>query len=148
VLARNDATLALGVYARRKAKQESNARGEFGYRTWWLTREAAIITPAGKLIAEHDGSRFMMRPEFLLNFIALAPSAKSVRDTYASVFPTMQGIRLANRMADKPFLELMRQVDDAMELEEGRREAEVARLADKLMGDFGRKYRISLSADS
>jgi hypothetical protein len=50
----------------------------FGYRTWWLTQEGHVrkVTPE---IIRKNNARYMMRPEFVLNFIALAPSTEAVR---------------------------------------------------------------------
>src|SRR5207249_2269420 len=87
-LAANDALLALAVYGRREASREDASVTEFGFRTWWLTGETAILRHTKEIVDAHHGERYMMRPDFLLNFIALAPSASEVRRTYANVFPT------------------------------------------------------------
>lgn len=140
VLARNDALLTLAVYGRRGQKGESRRGSEFGLRTWWLTGETAILGKARELVAARQGDRFMMRPEFLLNFIALSPSTEQVRSTFRTVFPSLLGIRLSNRMAREPFADLMKKVDEAMGLEEGRRQAAIAKLSDDLKSDFRREY--------
>jgi hypothetical protein len=140
VLAGNDALMTLAVYSRRKERGEGSQASEFGYKIWWLTGESAIVSLASKTVQKHDGQRFMMRPEFLLNFIGLAPSTAQVRETFRKVFPSLLGIRLAHRMNDEPFANLLRKVDEAMELEEGRRQAAIAGLIDHLRGDFGKEY--------
>lgn len=144
VLAKNDALMTLGVYGRREERGESGKGSEFGYRTWWLTGESHIIKPAAELVAKKEDKRFMMRPEFLLNFIALAPSAAQVRETYRKVFPSLQGIRLGKRMSEDAFHQLMDDVDAAAELEDGRRQAEMNKISDRLKGDFAKKYTRSI----
>jgi hypothetical protein len=139
LLARNDATMTLAVYGRREANRESGRGTEFGYKTWWLTGEGRIIAPARELL-QREGRRFSMRPEFVLNFISLAPSAADVRDAYRNVFPSLQGIRLGKRLEEDAYAQLMDDVTEAIELEPGRRQAAIAKLSDALKGDAAKKY--------
>jgi hypothetical protein len=86
-LAKNDALLALAVYGRRADLKEYAETSEFGYRTWWLTGESMILKYTNDIVRAHHGERYMMRPQFLLNFIALAPSVAEVRRSYAKCLP-------------------------------------------------------------
>jgi hypothetical protein len=81
-----------------------------------------------------------MRPEFLLNFLALSPSAAQVRETYKRIFPTMLGIRLAKRTDPGVLERMIRDVQEIENLEEGRRTVAIARLADTLKSDFEKQY--------
>jgi hypothetical protein len=81
-----------------------------------------------------------MRPDFLLNFLTLAPSAEQARKTFSAVFPSMLGITLAKRMSDDTFKEIMDQVRDAAELSDGRRLAAIATLSDRLKGELYKQY--------
>ncbi len=146
VLAKNDALMTLAVYGRRQQHGESASATEFGYRTWWLTSESHILTACEDLIHSMEGKRFMMRPEFLLNFIALAPNAAQVRETYEKVFPSLQGLRLGKRMKESAFIELMKKVDEAAAMEDGRVQAEVSKIVDHLKGDFAKEYAQSLAS--
>ncbi len=93
-LAMNDARMALAVYGRRQRSGETATPNIFGYRTWWLTGEKTILHHTRELVGVY-GSRYMMRPEFLLNFIAMAPRLGEVRNAYRTIFPSLLGIRLA-----------------------------------------------------
>ncbi|MDQ6948302.1 MAG: hypothetical protein M3256_19075 [Actinomycetota bacterium] len=139
-LASNDALMTLAVYGLRAKNREDSQVSEFGYRTWWLTDEARILRYTKALIEAHAGVRYMMRPDFLLNFFALAPSVADVRRAYANVFPTLLGVRLARRMDEGAFREMMQKVRGWDEWEDGRRAAAVAELSDRLKGDFSRQY--------
>jgi hypothetical protein len=138
--ARADALMVLGVYGRRDALAEHARTTEFGLRTWWLTGEAKILGKTKKLVKEHSDERFIMRPEFLLNFLALAPSAAAVRTTYENIFPTVLGVKLSRRMDENAFHALMDKVREADEVDEGRKKAQIADNADKLKGDFLKDY--------
>lgn len=138
-LARNDALLTLAVYRRRHAKGEYSKATEFGYKTWWLTTETSILRYTKDIVTQR-GSRYMMRPEFVLNFVALAPKLADVRKAYESVFPSLLGVRLANRVKEDVFRDMMTKIKAANDLEPGRREALIAQYSDQLKGDFHKVY--------
>lgn len=96
-LAVNDALLALSVYGHRNRERERAADREFGYRTWWLTNESAILKHTHDL-AEGHGARYILRPDFLLNFLTLAPAASESRQAFANVFPTLLGMTLGKQI--------------------------------------------------
>lgn len=142
-LARNDAMLALAVYGRRNARQETSRVSEFGYRTWWLTGEKRILKHTGYLVDKY-GTRYMMRPEFILNFISIVPSTAEIKRTYRNVFPNLLGMQLSRRIDPNELDKVLEQVAKAQELEPGRREAEMAHISDKLKGDFLKVYHQNL----
>ncbi|MEV6958703.1 hypothetical protein AB0M97_05780 [Streptomyces sp. NPDC051207] len=138
-LARNDALLALAVYGHRKNRREISNFSEFGYATWWLTSESAILKHTREIVAENR-ARYVMRPDFLLNFLTLSPSGAAARETFKTVFPSLLGVRLARRMQSETFNEIMDSVAEAEELDEARRAVEIARIVDQLKSDFSRQY--------
>jgi len=144
-LARNDAMLALSVYGRRSRERETSITSVFGYRTWWLTDEARILPLTAELIAHHNDARYMMRPDFLLNFIALSPTTAQVRETYQRVFPTLLGVRMSRRMDETVFHELIATIKGWDAWDEGRRVAALANLADTLKADFQKQYAVTIA---
>jgi hypothetical protein len=139
-LARNDALMALAVYGSRQDRNEEAKVSEFGYETWWLTGETSIIKHTRDVVTAHSGARYMMRPDFLLNFLTLAPSAREAREAFAAVFPTLLGIKLANRMKPETFHKIMAKVAEAECLDDARRMSAIASITDKLKGDLVRQY--------
>jgi len=146
-LAENDALLTLAIYGRRKSQQEHSSVSEFGYKTWWLTAEARILRHTDHLVKGY-GARYMMRPEFLLNFITLAPSVSEVRRAYRETFPSVLGLRLSRRIESSELKKVLRKVAQATELDPGRREATISQLSDKLKGDFLRPYAVRFKSKS
>jgi hypothetical protein len=138
-LAENDALMALAIYGRRKREGEQSEISEYGYRTWWLTGETTILQHT-KILVAREGARYMMRPEFLLNFLALAPTAAEVRRSYEELFPSLLGIRLARRVSSEELTKVLERLKEAEQLEPGRRQAAIATLSDELKGDFLRAY--------
>ena len=141
-LAKNDATLALAVYGRRAQRGELSRVSDLGYRTWWLTEETHILEESEGLINNHEGAPYMMRPVFLLNFLALAPSSAEVRETYRTIFPTMLGIRLGKRMEGTEYDKLMRSVGDTIAMEEGRLHAAMGEMSNRLKGYFASQFKV------
>lgn len=143
-LAHNDALLALAVYGHRRSLGEESEANVFGAHTWWLTDESRILAYTGELVRHHGDTPYMMRPDFLLNFIALSPNTAQVRATYANVFPSLLGIRMAKRMDEKAFHDLMDTVKGFANWDGGRKVAEIQSLSDRLKGDFQKRYAISI----
>ena len=137
--AQNDAALVLAIYAKRNANNESGGGNPFGFVTWWLTKESKIRTITADLVKK-KGSRFLMVPEFLLNFIALAPSAADVRRTFENVFPTRLGVKLSNRMRNDVFEDFMKKYSEASTVDPARRAAKLAAMSDELKGDNFKNY--------
>jgi hypothetical protein len=140
ILAYNDALQVLRVYERRREAKEESPANPFGFKTWWLTQDAKVRRAAGPLIAKHHGQRFMMRPEFLLNFVSFAPSAREVVESYRTVFPTVLGIRLSNRVHDHTFREVMGQANVLWAVDEARAASMITSCINSLKGDMVKIY--------
>ncbi|SKA80793.1 hypothetical protein SAMN06295879_0243 [Agreia bicolorata] len=139
-LAENDALLAHAVFEHRSQQKELFSPNEFGFSTWWLTGETSILRHTKELVDTNRKARYIMRPEFLLNFVTLAPSAQDSRRAFANIFPTLLGIRLAKRMDEKAFHAVMEKVEDASQMDDDRRGAAIAGIVDRLKGDFSQEY--------
>ena len=140
LLAYNDSLQALRVYQRRNMQGETSPGNPFGFRTWWLTDDAGVRKAAAELVGRHHGQRFMMRPEFLLNFISFAPSAREVLDSYREVFPTALGVRLSNRVQENTFREVMVKANEVWSVDEARAGAMITECVNALKGDTIKVY--------
>ena len=143
LLAKNDALQILRIYARRRELGEIHKPNPYGYRTWWLTQATRALQVTKKLV-DDKGASYMMRPEFLLNFISLNPSLESVQRSFDSIFPSLIGVRLSNRMRDDAFKKVIKRVKEVHALGEGRARALVAELSDRLKGDAFIEYEKEL----
>ncbi|HRI87373.1 MAG TPA: hypothetical protein PK869_03870 [Candidatus Hydrogenedentes bacterium] len=145
VLSKNDALQVLRIYAKRK---EINDRfnGPFGYKVWWLTHEVHVMRVTGPLVRYYD-ARYIMRPEFVLNFISLAPTAAEVRTAYEKIFPTLLSVKLSNRMRDDVFHDVMNRYKRACQYDPERIEVKMQELTNRLKGDNYKQYEIELQRD-
>lgn len=131
VLAENDALMVLSVYGKRRSLGEEKRANPYGYRTWWVTQETTVRRVTRDLVRER-GSDYMMRPEFLADFLALAPKAGDIRGAYSAIFPTLLGIRLSNRVREEAFHDLMRRVRDVVAVDEARARVMMSQYSDRL----------------
>ena len=90
-----DARVMLTIHALRDRDNEVGGAGIFGYRTWWLssdmTTEKAAIAAAGSKYAR----TCYMRPDFLYNYISVAPHKGEVEETFQKMFPSLLGVSLS-----------------------------------------------------
>lgn len=94
----NDALMVYATYSQRRKHKESAIYDGFGYRTWWLTKETQVLNFTGALVIKEGGVPYIMRPEFILNFIALAPKAAHVRQAFRELLPTTVGLQLGQHL--------------------------------------------------
>ena len=86
-----------------------------------------------------------MRPEFLLNFIALSPTTEEIRRSYEAVFPTLLGVKLSNRMREDSFHKLMEDVKDVMSVDDARARVLMDEYSNRLKGDSYKQYEVELA---
>jgi len=139
MLAKNDALMAVYTFCRRTEAAERSEICNLGYKTWWLTREKSIL-PHVQYLINRNCSKFMIRPEFLLNFIQLLPDAGQVRKSFGEAFPTTMSLALARHIEPGVFSNLMAELKIATEMKDSRRALAIRKLSDKLKGDFDKDY--------
>ena len=147
ILAENDARHILAVYGKRKKLHEEHRANPYGYRTWWLTHETRVTHFTTELV-QRQGSRYIMRPEFILNFIALSPTTAEIRRSYDTVFPTLLGVRLSNRMRDDVFHDVMGRARDLRKVDDARARVLMSDMSNNLKGDNYKEYEAQLSNGS
>ena len=146
VLAENDARQVLAVYGKRKKLNEENRPNPYGYRVWWLTHETRIRKKTKKL--EHQkGAKYIMRPEFILNFIALSPTTVEVRESYEKIFPTLLGVKLANRMREDIFHKVINRAKELKNFDDARIQVMMSEMSNRLKSDNIKEYEAELSQE-
>lgn len=143
ILCRNAALTILRVFQRRRIEGERSGGNPYGFKTWWLTQQTRVQNATGQLVAK-EGSRYMMRPEFILHFLAAIPSAKAVQTSYDNIFPTVLGVKLGNRMDEGAFKKIIskaREVHD--DVDESRAKVLLAKASAQLQSDFLKQYEDS-----
>ena len=106
ILAEGDAIHILRVQKIRK-DEEKVSGNPYGYKAWWLTQETVSGRAATIVFPERRGTRYIMRPEFLINYIAYNPTTTEVRESLERIFPSLLGVRLGARL-ECPSSEILR----------------------------------------
>lgn len=145
VLAINDAKHILGIYGKRREMQENHKPNPYGHKTWWLTHETRVRGVTTEIVKKR-GAEYIIRPQFVLNFIALSPTTEQVRQSYNTVFPTVLGIRLSNRMKKDIFHDVMGKVQEVRKVDEARATAMMIEMSNKLKGDNFKEYEADFNS--
>ena len=139
-LSTNDALVAHAIYYQRRKRKESAIYDGFGYRTWWLTKETQVLNFTGDLVMKEGGVPYIMRPEFLLNFIALAPKAANVRDAFRQLLPTTVGLQLGQHLKPETMQQLLAGTEEWASLPPERVSVMIADKINKLKFDRYKQY--------
>jgi hypothetical protein len=143
-LSANDALMVYAVYAERAKRGETATHDGFGYRTWWLTKEVTVLSHTGELVMNNGGVPYIMRPEFLLNFITLAPKASDVRRQFRDLLPTTVGLQLGHHLDVAAMDNLLGSVEQWAAYPPERISVMMADKANRLMHDRMKQYANTL----
>ena len=144
-LAANSALLVHGIYGIRRKNKESSSGTSFGHNTWWLTNQTRIQRYTYDLVRDNF-AKYIMRPEFVLNFLSIAPSCEQIRKTYGSIFPSNLGIQLGHRLKEDVFHGVLKKVKEWEEYQPGRVNTLIAGLSNQLKSDHSRIYEETLES--
>jgi hypothetical protein len=139
-LAYNDALMVYATYAQRRAHDESGNYDGFGYRTWWLTKETLVLSKTADVVRAEGGLPYVMRPEFVLNFVALAPKAEDARRAFARFLPTSAGLQMGQHLKPEVMHQLLEEAGEWARLTPERVGAMMSERVDKLKYDRFKRY--------
>lgn len=139
-LSQNDALMVYATYAQRRIHREEGIYDGFGFRTWWLTKETRIVGMTGSLVQAEGGTPYVMRPEFLLNFVTLAPKASTVRQSFSEFLPTTAGLQLGKYLDDDVMHSLLKDVNEWSQLPAERVSVLLDEKVNKLKYDRFKQY--------
>lgn len=131
-LALSSALLVFGIYGLRKKNNELSNSSPFGFNTWWLTNQTRIRHHTNEIVKANYDKHYIMKPEFLLNFMAISPSCEQARKTLKNILPSNIGIELGHRLKEDVFHEVLSKVSEWKDYESGRRNTLISNLSDQL----------------
>jgi hypothetical protein len=139
-LSYNDALMAYATYAQRRKNEESGIYDGFGYRTWWLTKETHVLEFSKSLVESKGGVPYIMRPEFILNFVSLAANAEGVRKSFSDLLPTTAGLQLGKHLSSATMHQLMGDAEEWGDRPPERISMMISDRANKLKHDQFKRY--------
>jgi hypothetical protein len=93
--AATDAKLILTIHAIRAKNNEAGAKAIFGYKTWWLSKDIITQQEVDNVFKEKHHVSCYIRPDFLYNYISLAPKSAEVKEVFDNMFPSLLGINIS-----------------------------------------------------
>jgi hypothetical protein len=133
--ARNDARLILTLYAIREKQNESDSASIFGYKTWWLSKDTTTSKAVNEILAEKYPVSCYMRPDFLYNYISLAPRRAQIHESYRKMFPTLLGVNISFHLPNEIMECVYSCLKDHETRNPARRSAILVSLAERLKSD-------------
>ncbi len=94
----NDAKLILTIFALREKRAEASPHNFAGYKTWWLSSDTLTQRTVNKLFGDKYQVSCYMRPDFLYNYISLAPGVEVVSEVFKNVFPNLLGVNISHNL--------------------------------------------------
>ena len=143
--ARNDAEVILTVYKRRELGNEAGNAGIFGYRTWWLSSDTTTRRALVEVLGDRYPDSCYMRPDFLYNYIILAPSKGESEEIFSELFPSLMGVNISFHVPEEISGTVHRFVNEHGDRNPARVKAALRELSDRLKGD--RSYRTREKVD-
>jgi hypothetical protein len=145
LLARNDALHILRVHQLRR-DEDKIPSNPYGYKSWWLTQDVISGRAAALVFPNRRANRYVMRPEFLINYIAYNPTTDEVRQSLKSIFPSLLGIRLGARMDTKTLETVLKQLREAYAVDQARATAMVTEHSDALKSGKVRQFALKYTS--
>jgi len=139
-LAKNDALMVLSVYAQRRTNKETEKYDGFGLRTWWLTKEFHVLNYTAQIVAKHGGTPYIMRPEFLLNYLTLSPKANEADSATRQLLPSHVGLQIGQHLPEQHMRRILAEFDHWKELSPERVEVKLSDAVDRLKFDRLKRY--------
>ena len=133
--AANDAKMIHMVYQRRSDNNEAANNGIFGFKTWWLSTDHKSLEAARSAFQNKFVNTCYMRPDFLYNFIALAPTQNEARQSFEALFPTFLGVNISFRVPKEAFETVKGFLQEHTEYSDSRKQAVMKRACDKVQSD-------------
>ena len=130
-----DAQLILSVYALREKNNETKDTSIFGYKTWWLSKDTTTFRKVKEVLNEKYHESCYIRPDFLYNYIALAPNHEEVKEVYDELFPSLLGVNLSYHLPNDVAENVQKSINDHKDLPHYRKQATLRRYTDKLKTD-------------
>ena len=131
--AENDARAILAVYGLRKRNSESCDNGIFGFKTWWLSKDTLTHRAVESCFGRKYQPSCYMRPDFLYNYITLAPSVRESGQVFDSMFPSLLGVNVSHHLPDDVRQTVHDKIAEHGQRDPGRIRAVVRNLTEQLM---------------
>lgn len=133
--AENDARTILGIYALRVKNNEVGTAGIFGCQTWWLSKDTTTHRAVRLCFKDKQFVSCYLRPDFLLNYIALSARSGHATKVFDQMFPTLIGVTLSHHVTTELSQGIHEAIKAHSELSAARVKAVIGSMSTRLMTD-------------
>jgi hypothetical protein len=144
--AETDSKIILSIYKLREKNNESASLGIFGYKTWWLSKDSTTFKAVTDVFGDKYPVSCYIRPDFLYNYITLAPKKHEVDEMYKEVFPSLLGVNLSFHLPSEVTDFVQERIVEHGTKHPARLTAILARLSEKLKSDPNLRNRKSVKS--
>lgn len=141
--ATNDIKTMLTVFALREKNCEVS-NGVFGYKTWWLSKDTSTYRVVKEALGEKYDVSCYMRPDFLYQYIALAPTEANIKESYKNLFPSLIGVNIGYHIAPEISSFVKNQIEDFYEKDPTRTKMIMMDLSSKLKYDLAYQSKVTV----
>jgi hypothetical protein len=131
--AENDGTTILTIYALREKNNESGSGGVFGFRTWWLSKDTTTHRAVKRAFKNKPLISCYLRPDFLLNYVALSTRSRAAGKVFDQMFPTLMGVGLSHHVSEELNETVHKSIQRHRELSSSRVKAVIGGMSTRLM---------------
>jgi len=133
--AKSDTKFILTIYAIRNKNNETDSSSIFGYRTWWLSKDTITQEAVRDVFKSKYNVSGFIRPDFLYNYISLAPQKKVIEDIYREIFPSLLGVNVSFHISSEIIDLVHEYIEEYSSKNRARIRATLRDLSDKLKVD-------------
>lgn len=133
--AHTDAEVMLTIHTVRDLYNELGKTGIFGYQTWWLSSDVTTQMAAVAVGGEKFTRTCYMRPDFLYNYISLAPLKGEIDQSFQKMFPSLLGVNISWQLPGDVSNQIHKYIRQYKETNLGRLKATLRELVDDLKQD-------------
>jgi hypothetical protein len=144
--AETDSKIILSIYKLREKNNESATSGIFGYKTWWLSKDSTTFKAVTDVFGDQYPVSCYIRPDFLYNYLTLAPKKHEVDEMYKEVFPSLLGVNLSFHLPAEVTDFVQERIVEHGTKHPARLTAILARLSEKLKSDPNLRNRKSVKS--
>ncbi|MEZ4830046.1 MAG: hypothetical protein R3C61_27750 [Bacteroidia bacterium] len=144
--AETDSKIILSIYKLRGKNNETATSGIFGYKTWWLSKDSTTFKAVTDVFGDKYPVSCYIRPDFLYNYITLAPKKHEVDEMYKEVFPSLLGVNLSFHLPSEVTDFVQERIVEHGTKHPARLTAILARLSEKLKSDPNLRNRKSVKS--
>lgn len=144
--AETDSKIILSIYKLREKNNETASSGIFGYKTWWLSKDSTTFKAVSDVFGDKYPVSCYIRPDFLYNYITLAPKKHEVDEMYREVFPSLLGVNLSFHLPSEVTDFVQERIVEHGAKNPARLTTILARLSEKLKSDPNLRNRKSVKS--